>query len=122
MTFRPLVSKRLVAPYFGAVRIVALGLMPSMTVGVDVVSSTAVIDFAGSLSATLLPVAVVVPACRAFSVCETNVSPWRFCKVSVLTVPSEVKFARSRLISCASFSARFTKMTVRESPLLLMEL
>jgi hypothetical protein len=49
-----LVSKRLVFPYWGAGRIVALGLMASTTVGLLEVSSTAVIDFAGSVILKLL--------------------------------------------------------------------
>ena len=107
MTFRPLVSKRLVAPYFGVVRIVVVGLMASTTFGVSVVSKIAVIDFAGSdienLFAVLL-VALVEPpwmfavtasSFSALFVCDTNVSPVIPASVSVLNLVDA-----SKLLSC----------------------
>lgn len=113
------------------------GLMASVestTWGFSVVNSTAVMDFAGSTIVNLfavLVVALVEPpltlaltasSFSAFFVCETNVSPVIPARVSVLNFVFASKFSTFSCTSCASFSARFTNMTVSESPLFVMEL
>lgn len=113
------------------------GLMASvesMTWGFSVVNSTAVMDFAGNVIVNLfavLVVALVEPpltfaftasSFRAFFVCDTNVSPVIPARVSVLNFVFASKLSTFSCTSWASFSARFTKMTVSESPLFVMEL
>ena len=106
----------------------------STTSGFSVVNSTAVMDFAGNVIVNLfakLVVALVEPpltlaptasSFRAFFVCDTNVSPVIPARVSVLNFVLASKFSTFSCTSCASFSARFTNMTVSESPLFVMEL
>ena len=102
------------------------GMMASVgstTFGVSVVSSNAVIDFAGSVSVALSFAISTEPFFKALFVCETKVSPLMPASVNVSAFPLfAAKFGTDKLICCASFSARFTKMTVSESPLLVMEL
>ena len=95
----------------------------STALGFSETSITAVMDFAGSVIDALSLAISTEPFFNALFVCDTKVSPLMPSSVSVSTFPFfAAKFGTDKFICCASFSARFTKMTVSESPLFVMEL
>lgn len=135
--FRPCVAMANLAVLIPVRLRMSPGLIASVestTWGFSVLKSTAVMDFAGSVIVNLFAAFVVVlveppltlaltaSSFRAFFVCDTNVSPVIPARVSVLNFVFASKFSTFSCTSCASFSARFTKMTVSESPLFVMEL
>ena len=135
--FRPCVAMANLAVLIPVRLRMSPGLIASVestTWGFSVVNSTAVMDFAGSVIVNLfakLVVALVEPpltlaltasSFRAFFLCDTNVSPVIPARVSVLNFVFASKFSTFSCTSWASFSARFTNMTVSESPLFVMEL